>query len=79
MSKTDKDAPTRVHEARGDCRRDTCGAGYPCRHISMHWQLKAIKNDLNSRERTRIRTAIQRGEDDILTDQHRHAGLWDLV
>lgn len=78
MAKTDKTTPLFVVERRGECRRDTCGGGYPCKHISMSGRLKMIRREMKGSERASVRDAINMKVDPPV-DQHRHRALWDLV
>lgn len=77
MSRTNKTTPLWVVEKRGDCPRK-CSGGYPCEHMSMSSTLGIIKREMRRSERTRVRSAINRGVDPPV-DQHRHRALWDLV
>lgn len=78
MSKTDKTAPYfRAVVPRGECPRE-CGGGYPCKHFSLSKSLKAIRREMVRSERTRVRDAINKGEEPP-TNQHKHRALWDLV
>lgn len=80
MPKTDKIAPYRVIERRGECPRN-CGGGYPCKHFSSSESLGVIKREMRCSERTRVRDAINVGMDefeDVPVSQHKHRALWDL-
>lgn len=78
MSKTDKTRPyLRAVAPRGDCPRE-CGGGYPCKHFSMSKSLGVIKRKMIRSERTKVRAAINRG-DELPVDQHKHRALWDLA
>jgi hypothetical protein len=78
VSKTDKTAPYfRAIVPRGECPKE-CGGGYPCKHFSVSKSLGWMRKEMVRSERTRVRTAISRG-DDPPVDQHRHRALWDVA
>lgn len=77
MSKTDKTAPYfRAVVPRGECQ-GSCDGGYPCKHFSSSRSLGVIRKKMVRAERTRVRDAINKGEEPP-TDQHKHRALWDL-
>lgn len=78
MSRSDKTTPWKVVSARGDCRKDVCGGGYPCSHLSISASLKAYKKKHIRSERTKVRSDLAHGVEP-LNNQHRHSALWEAV
>lgn len=73
MSKTDKTAPWKVQEARGEHARHH---GYPCVCFAWGGRLKVMRRKHEGHARTQLRADLAQGRDPEPV-RHRHRAQWD--